>query len=251
MEWGGAATPGMTLVFRAAALDTAIFNRDLDVYILNGLSEERLISADDGTRLKWDRSGIQTYINPDNVLNWHVYRITTSGSAFELFLDEDPLSYINTNGISTADKYFRFGDGGGSLHGAKYDWIAWDTTGAYPPGFGTPLPDSLYISGDVAVKGETSLHPIGFSLNQNYPNPFNPVTDIQYSIGQAVAVRLDVYDLSGQLVRSLINERKQPGTYVAAWDGRDARGNRLSTGVYLYTLQAGDTRTTRKMLLLK
>jgi len=248
--WGGDPDSGMTLVVRAAALDTAVYDRDLDIYILTGFGEERLVTTNKGARIKFDRSGIDTYITPMNVTEFHVYRITAIADRFELYIDEDPLSYMETTGNSTTDQYFRFGDGGSSLHGALYDWIAWDTTGAYAPGYGTPLPDSLVIVTPVSVEQEAQL-PEHFELNQNYPNPFNPTTDIQFSIREAALVRLDIYDLTGRLVNTLINERKQPGTYHAAWDGRDMHGNRLHSGVYFYTLRADNTKATRKMLLLK
>ncbi len=104
---------------------------------------------------------------------------------------------------------------------------------------------------------ETIL-PETFKLEQNYPNPFNPSTTIAYSIGQDADggktqdVQLDVFNILGQRVKTLVNGAKAPGEYTVQWDGRDANGNEVATGIYLYRLQVGATkRDTKKMILLK
>jgi hypothetical protein len=88
-------------------------------------------------------------------------------------------------------------------------------------------------------------------LEQNRPNPFNPGTRIDFSIPDAAWVSLKVYDLSGTLVATLVDRRMQSGPHFAEWNGRDGRGQRVSSGVYLYELRAGDQSVTRKMTLVK
>jgi hypothetical protein len=93
-----------------------------------------------------------------------------------------------------------------------------------------------------------------FSLCHNYPNPFNPVTRIQYTVNSRqtpLRTTLEIYNIRGQLVRALVDEPKQAGTYEVTWDGRDEVGNEVASGVYLYQLQAEDFSQTKKMLLLK
>ncbi|UCD36913.1 MAG: T9SS type A sorting domain-containing protein [Fidelibacterota bacterium] len=249
--WGGDPSEGMTLVVRAAALDTGTYDRDLDIYILTGVGEERFITADNGTRVSLNRSASETFITPMNTTEWHIYRITARVDQFELYIDEDSISYLAAQGISTTEKYFRFGDGGSALHGALYDWIAWDTTGAYAPGRGTPLPDSLTGLTPISSVEDERLYPEQFELSQNYPNPFNPTTEIQFTLREAAPVRLDIYDLTGRLVNTLIDEKKQPGTYHVVWEGQDLHGNQLHSGVYFYSLVTDNHKATRKMLLLK
>jgi len=95
----------------------------------------------------------------------------------------------------------------------------------------------------------------GFHLAQNYPNPFNPVTTIPYAVGTRrggiTPVTLKVYNILGQLVRTLVDEEKAAGRHQVSWDGRDQSGGQLSSGVYLYRLEVGDLRVTKRMLLLR
>ncbi len=90
-----------------------------------------------------------------------------------------------------------------------------------------------------------------FALNQNYPNPFNPTTTISFALPEMVRARLAIFDLEGKLVRTLVDEILSEGVKHAIWDGKDARGNPASSGVYFYRLKAGDKVLTKKMVLLK
>jgi hypothetical protein len=94
------------------------------------------------------------------------------------------------------------------------------------------------------------------TLAQNYPNPFNPETWIPYQLNQASEVSLSVYSSNGTLVRQIDLGLKPTGNYQTTeraiyWDGRNANGESVSSGVYFYRLQAGDYSQTRKMVILK
>jgi len=105
-------------------------------------------------------------------------------------------------------------------------------------------------------KGEVIL-PKSFSLSQNYPNPFNPNTTIRFEIGvdggnqAAVNTTLKVYNILGQIVKTLINEPKLPGIYYLTWDGKNEQGEKVSSGLYFYQLRSGNYSETKKMVLLK
>ena len=90
-----------------------------------------------------------------------------------------------------------------------------------------------------------------YALGFNYPNPFNPETTIKYALPQASDVKLVVYNSIGQVVRTLVNERQSIGRYAFTWDATNDRGQAVSSGIYLYRLQAGEFAKVRKMLLLK
>lgn len=91
-----------------------------------------------------------------------------------------------------------------------------------------------------------------FKLSQNYPNPFNPSTSIQFSLPQIEKVRLEVYDIQGKLVKTLVDyEEYKPGNYETMWDGRDNKGNRVASGVYFAKMLAGKFVQTKKMIMTK
>jgi|GEM_PF-2983070 len=90
------------------------------------------------------------------------------------------------------------------------------------------------------------------SLGQNYPNPFNPTTSISYTVDQTSNVTLEIMNLRGQLVQTLVNEVKVANTYTAAWDGRNTNGEIVTSGIYFYRLRTDNGfNQTKKMVLLK
>lgn len=93
--------------------------------------------------------------------------------------------------------------------------------------------------------------PDELQLSQNYPNPFNPVTAIEYRLPERSHVKLKVFNVLGQKVRTLIDREESAGSYTIIWDGTDTSGKSVASGVYLYRFQAGDHIETKKMLLLK
>jgi flagellar hook assembly protein FlgD len=89
-------------------------------------------------------------------------------------------------------------------------------------------------------------------LSHNYPNPFNPATAIQYRVpSPGSRVRLSVYDLSGRLIRELVDGEKSGGEYVAVWRGLDDAGRQVGSGVYFYRLEVDGTSIERKMVMMK
>ena len=89
------------------------------------------------------------------------------------------------------------------------------------------------------------------SLAQNYPNPFNPETTIEYTLRGRSHVTIRIYNVAGQLLRTLVNDARAAGPHQVLWDGRNNAGQRVSSGVYFYKLQANDFAQTKKMVLLK
>ncbi len=88
-------------------------------------------------------------------------------------------------------------------------------------------------------------------LHQNVPNPFNPATMIQFDVPRAAGVRLNIYNVSGRLVRSLLDRTVGEGTHETRWDGTNDRGELVGSGVYFYRLEVGAASLTKKMVLLK
>jgi plastocyanin len=93
--------------------------------------------------------------------------------------------------------------------------------------------------------------PGSFALDQNYPNPFNAGTVISYILEKGGHTSLKVFDILGREVITLLDDQQAAGRYGFSWDGRDARGTPLASGVYFYRLQTGQSTETRRMILLR
>jgi photosystem II stability/assembly factor-like uncharacterized protein len=156
---------------------------------------------------------------------------------------------------------------GFGLAGAK-SWISYDNAATWAP-LNTPTPSTsadlrniafgsatqgmavgyynmVKFSLATAVEETKNGIPTGFALEQNYPNPFNPTTTISYSVPKTSFVELKVYDLLGRTVATLVSSERAAGTHTV---GFDAKG--LSSGVYLYTMKAGDFTATKSLVLVK
>jgi len=110
-----------------------------------------------------------------------------------------------------------------------------------------------FQGGSVALESRTpaAALPTEFGLSQNVPNPFNPSTIVEYALPKDAQVNLSIYNVLGQHVTTLVNEMQRAGRQTVTWDGTDASGVSVASGVYFYKLRAGDYSNTKKMLLLK
>ena len=126
--------------------------------------------------------------------------------------------------------------------------------------------DSLAIplEGQFSVKFTTGSVPLGvegsasvtlpekYYLTQNYPNPFNPQTKISYKLAEQSSVTLNVYDVNGRLVSTLLrNVQQSPGSYSIQWLGRNDQGRNASSGTYILRMAAGDVIQSQKVLLMR
>ena len=110
-----------------------------------------------------------------------------------------------------------------------------------------------YVQGVTGVKDETGdrERPSEFDLSQNYPNPFNPTTKIEFTLAKSGFVTLQIYDVLGRKVRTLVSEELPSGYKSVLWDGKNEAGEDVASGVYFYQLKVGDFSEPKKMLLLK
>jgi hypothetical protein len=98
---------------------------------------------------------------------------------------------------------------------------------------------------------QTGLRPTAFELKQNYPNPFNPETEIEYNLIRPAQVNLTIFNLLGQKVRTLVNERQPAGSFKITWGGKSEQGKMSSSGIYFYRLEVNGVPQTKRMVLLK
>ena len=109
----------------------------------------------------------------------------------------------------------------------------------------------LNDSGQQLELSDASNTPDKFKLNQNYPNPFNPVTKLGYDLPKKGLVNITIYDMLGNVINQLVNEVQSSGYKAIRWNATDNQGQPVSAGVYLYSIEAGEFRLTKKMILLK
>jgi hypothetical protein len=128
----------------------------------------------------------------------------------------------------------------------------------------TGLMQSRFTAGEgstvygVCLKGEvtaavqpTSSLPMSYGIAQNMPNPFNPETQIAYQLPEAGQVTVSIYDLLGQKIHTLVSDHRPAGNHTVTWNGRDAAGRSVSSGIYFYRFESAGLTKTRRMLLLK
>ena len=111
--------------------------------------------------------------------------------------------------------------------------------------------DDVTVTGGGVANDDPSAPVVATELRGNYPNPFNPETTISYSVKEAAPVTIEVYNVKGQLVKTLVNEAKAAGHYSIVWNGKDNNGRSAASGVYYYKMNAGKYSSTKKMIMMK
>ena len=184
----------------------------------------------------WDGNGAQVanYIAQGPV----TYAIAMNGSVYgaawgvdrSSFAVVDPagiIQYISSNGVHLTQRY----------EASKAELLA--------------TLDHLTMTSGVDRPGDG--RPASFLLEQNFPNPFHTETSITFTVPlqQTTTVRLTIYNLLGQEVRTLVNEHLAAGEHRRLWDGRDAKGRLVQSGVYFYKLEAGQTVAFKRLVRLE
>jgi len=118
-------------------------------------------------------------------------------------------------------------------------------------GFGAPLINTVTFSDLKLTPSEYLAENPQFKLHTNFPNPFNPETAIKYEVAEPVFVRMEIYNVTGQVIRTLVAEDKTIGQYETRWDGKDDQGKLVASGVYYYYINAGSFNAVKKMQLVK
>jgi len=128
------------------------------------------------------------------------------------------------------------------------DWVANGVN--YAEAFFTSM-DSCQQTCMVLFNDNDLLFPRSYNLFNNYPNPFNPITHISYDLPEDGLVNITVYDILGNVINQLVNEVQNSGYKSIQWNATNNQGQPVSAGVYLYSIEAGNFRQTKKMILLK
>ncbi len=232
---------------------------------LTSFSTGSFLAIDNSDRLYAVFGGDEFFYTDDAGATWNTINaagLPANGTVNRLAFDSGNSIYAATQ----SEGIFYSGDGG-SNWAAKNDGLP-APNGFYPSFnflyvntddivFGGTYDDGLFIGGDLPTFVNTPNHaPAQFSLQQNYPNPFNPATNLGFRIaefpeGASGLVRLEIYDVLGRKITTLVNEELSPGVYEVVWDGRDESGIPVASGIYIYRLTAGDYTQAHRMLLMK
>ena len=203
-------------------------------------SNNAWVSAEAGTVLSTTNGGtdwVLKYTGYSNQVNSVFFTNSMTGYAVTL-----PARILKTTNSGT-NWYSQFSDT--SLLKFNNVFFLSDDTG-YVCGWQGKVYKTTNAGGPIGIKEINGIIPESYFLSQNYPNPFNPVTKIKFDIPKTCSVELIVYDMLGKQIEVLVNKNLSPGLYVADFDA-----GKLSGGVYFYRIIAGDSISTRKMLLIK
>ncbi len=221
---------------------------DLDIYVVNFDGQNNQLFNNDGNNNHWlnvrcvgttsNKSAIGARVSVKTSAGWQMR--TISGQT----------GYQSQNSLRAA-----FGlSNAQTVDTLRVEWPSGqvDTFS----GVGVDQRITVTENGGITGLGLNDTQPMNFQLKQNYPNPFNPTTTIEYALAQTSWVTLDVYDLLGQKVRSLVNEGQNAGQQAAIWDGRNSKGQAVASGMYIYRLTAVPTAAATftgfgKMVLLR
>ena len=141
---------------------------------------------------------------------------------------------------------------GENVMALTYEDMNCDAAGSYDStAYALVLGICEYIGLDLTQIQNEADKPSGYSLLQNYPNPFNPVTKLRYDLPENSHVNITIYDMLGRAVKTMVNQHQNAGHRSIIWDGTNDYDNTVSTGIYLYQIQAGAYTRTKKMVFLK
>ena len=226
-----------------------------------------------------------------NSSNWLIRVYLSGGSPRDVTFNDTKTMQAYVFGDGSGNKFRFAVDDNLPSTGAEYhevspwyiiDWIGWklvhwdldlDGTGdwigdgqldgtmrfdsfqlTYSPGqaqFGKIYIDDFRVVDEFELSINTEALPMGITLTGNYPNPFNPTTKIKFQTGDSRRVSLTVYDILGNKIKELTNSIYEPGEYYLIWDGTNINGEKVSSGIYIYSLISDDIKNSGRMILLK
>jgi len=181
--------------------------------------------------------------DPDGTPIEYIFEIMVPGDTLDTLLSENSFSLDHADLIWLMDSLMVT-----SLE-ATWDVHAYDGFEATESSNGpwALTFDGGWVLGDL----DNNTIPDVFALHNNYPNPFNPVTNIRYDIPVASDVRIDIYNIAGEKVRTLVSREHQPGRYKIQWNATNEFGSPVATGMYIYKIHAKDFTSVKKLLLMK
>lgn len=185
-----------------------------------------------------------TITSDEPTLSWYLPAQSESELTYELEYADN----TEFNDVTIVDNITDWKAQTAVLEEGEYFWRVRSSSGTSTSSYSNV--GSFKIGSVTEVESDEDI-PISYRLEQNYPNPFNPTTVINYSLPQAEYVTIKIYDMLGREVRTLINSEIEAGKHSVEWSGKNELGQTVSSGMYIYRIEAGNFVQVRKMLLLK
>ena len=211
----------------------------------------RLFYWDDNYYSDWNSdlnkfNPVGASIELGNSSYWGSYDIDELNSTFQDVIDESGIYHLTTHpNILEWDENFTW---------EHLEYIS-NRTDIWYVGFGHLYLYRFITSSDqvahLSIKENIKPKVSNIKLHQNYPNPFNPITSLRYDLPDDGLVNITIYDMMGRVVKTLVNGSQTAGFKSFQWNATNDRNEPVSAGLYLFTIQAGEFRQTKKMVLLK
>ena len=227
-------------VYTPPLYDGSFENDQIEPLTLLSPPHQEIINITDG-------SGVYSFFwnNPNNI----------DTLEYELVFDGD-LEFIQSQTINSSLAIIQIGDVNNHMNDLGIDSITgtWRIDISNFESFTNENqngPFEITFINENILAIENITFPNKYALHQNYPNPFNPITSLRYNLPNDGLVNIAVYDMMGKIVKTLVNSSQNAGFKSVQWNATNERNEPVSAGLYLYTIQAGEFRQTRKMVLLK
>ena len=192
-------------------------------------------------------------VTTDNIVfKWHpAFDPNPLGKIdYTLYFDISKLFVQSTAISDISDTTYAFTD---SLTNNKNYF--WTVVAVDNDSFVTVSPDTFnfWVNDTPSIVSDLNSQalPSEYGLSQNYPNPFNPITTIKYQLPKTSLITINIYNVLGHLIRTLVEEKQEAGYHSIIWDGKDNNKQKVSSGIYLYTLKANNFVKTRKLVFIK
>ena len=231
----------MALISKPKGLSPAMMMPDsvrllaIEKNLPTGLVTKRVTSLKSDRIAAAESEALAMLLTPPQSLS--VYRSATS-----------PVELSGANKIATLAASTTFYDDMSLGSSQRYYYMV---VAKYPSGENIPS-NEVYVDIATGVSNDDRRAlPEKYALSQNTPNPFNPETVIQYQLPKQAEVRLEIYNILGELMRTLVDEKQPAGYYTVRWNGKDKHNRPVASGVYLYSLRAGEFVQVRKMVLVR
>jgi len=241
-QWTSVESNGTEIVFEIEAskdLSLPIILGDLDPTLPVSLSSfAATLTSDLQVLIAWVAES-ETDHAGYNLLRSEVQELLTAVRINNTMIDQGIASGTQMSYLYSDTEVFR--------NATYYYWLESVSLAGHSDYYG---PISVLVNANGEEPGIPSI-PLETLLFSAFPNPFNPSTNLRYSLKEAGDVRIDVFNLKGQILKSFENVYQQPGYYQIAWDGRDADGREVGAGIYFYRMTSGKYSATKKMVMAK